>query len=518
MTCRIVSLGFALLLVFTSRSDVRVNWEKSFGGTGTENTARAIAADLQGNWYVAGGTTSTDFPTTPGVEQSQLTQGGQSTGSFGAMDVFISKFSPSGECLWSRLLGGPNYDRAYSVRVGPNRKVYLAGRAGEGFPTTKGVVQPIFEGDDSGNRAYGKQDGFIACLNPEQGQLEWATYFGTPGKSIIRDLALDSEGILYVTLIESTEPMRHITAGAVQTRKPGAQDSIVASLSADGRQLRWCTYLGGSGRDLATSIQVDGQGRVFLAGSTNSPDFPDTESGFTAGPGGKEDAFLVCLSNGGDRQLFGVRLGGGEGDGVTGKHGLAVDVSGKAYLTGFTHSPDFPTTSGAFQSAYHGGSRGPWEDQGDRFVAVVSSDGQRLEACTLVGGNRRDGGEGITVDDQGRVYLSGFSFSTDHPVSPDALQPRHGGVPSRKGDYTGGGDALLIVLSPGLDRLEFSSFLGREGDEALRAIAVSMDGRIGVAGKTTSKAWPPVSWAKGPMRPTVGRETVVVMELELSFP
>ncbi len=89
-----------------------------------------------------------DFPTTPGAYDREYAAGGRSVGARGLMDAFVAKLDRRGQMVWSSLLGGPNYDRACTVRVDKNGFVYVAGRAGEGFPTTPGTVQPVFAGDN----------------------------------------------------------------------------------------------------------------------------------------------------------------------------------------------------------------------------------------------------------------------------------------------------------------------------------------------------------------------------------
>ncbi|MEZ5914522.1 MAG: fibronectin type III domain-containing protein [Parvularculaceae bacterium] len=108
---------------------------------------RDIAFDAAGNIYLTGGAFSADFPTTPGAYDRTFATGGASTGSAGASDVFVMKFNRSGALVWSTLIGGPNYDRAYGVEIAPDGGVIVAGRAGEGYPTTPGVAQPAFAGD-----------------------------------------------------------------------------------------------------------------------------------------------------------------------------------------------------------------------------------------------------------------------------------------------------------------------------------------------------------------------------------
>ncbi|MFQ5807974.1 MAG: SBBP repeat-containing protein [Armatimonadota bacterium] len=449
-------------------------------GGSAQDSARGVAVDAEGNIYVTGGTTSPDFLTTEGAYDRSYTTGGQSVGAFGPMDVFVTKLDPNGKIVWSTFLGGPNYDRAYSVEVDSQGYVYVAGRAGEGFPTTPGVLQPEFAGDDSRNRAYGKQDGFITRLSPDGSTIVWSTYFGDAGGSIVRDIDIDATGNVYATLMGTRHPNPNVTPGAFQTTPAGDADNVIAKISADGSRVIWASYLGGSGRDLAPSIRVDATGHVLVDGSTASTDFPVTPGAFQRKSGGGGDAYVVKFRPDGSGLVYGTYLGGSRSDGAAGKHGLAVDATGHAYVVGFTESPDFPTTPGAFQRKYGGGMQGTWEQTGDRFVARLSPDGARLLAGTFVGGNARDGGEGVAVDERGSVYMSMFSYSSDFPVNADAMQPKRA---SRR-------DGTPFVLAPDFTRAVMSSYMGGSGEDNLRACALGSDGSFVVVGSTNSRDWP----------------------------
>lgn len=492
-------------------ADYQVVFSTYLGGSGHEDSARAVAVDAAGNTLVVGGTTSADFPTTPGAYDREYATGGRSVGSRGPMDVFVTKLDPQGKMVWSTLLGGPNYDRAYTVRVDREGFVYVAGRAGEGFPTTPGTVQPEFAGDNQPNGAYGKQDGFITKLSPDGTQVIWSTYFGTPGKSIIRDMDLDSEGNLYVVMIELSQPSAHITRGAFQEEPPGGKDSLVAKIAPDASRVVWCSYLGGSGRDLAPSLRVDGEGHAVVAGSTFSDDFPVTNGAYQTQPGGMEDAFVAKFSDDGSRLVFATRLGGSKADGAAGKHGLALDETGRPCVVGFTSSSDFPTTPGAFQRVYAGGMKGSWRETGDRFVAVLSADGSHLDASTLIGGGARDGGEGIEVGPHGRIFLGGFTYSTDFPTTKHAIQSGYRGAANPHGPMWGGGDATAIIFAPNLQTVELATFMGGSGEDLFRACAVTSKGELVLVGSSTSHDWPTINAHQS--SPAGGPDEVIVAKL-----
>ncbi|MHC4179653.1 MAG: SBBP repeat-containing protein, partial [Planctomycetota bacterium] len=127
------------------------------GGKSWEH-ARDVCTDRDGNVYVVGGTASRDFPTTPGAYDRSFHAGGKQIGPAGLCDAFVMKFSPEGKLTWSTLLGGPNYDRAYAVEVDRKGDVYVAGRAGPGFPVSQRAFQTEYGGSRY-NGFYGSQNG-----------------------------------------------------------------------------------------------------------------------------------------------------------------------------------------------------------------------------------------------------------------------------------------------------------------------------------------------------------------------
>jgi hypothetical protein len=197
-----------------------------------------------------------------------------------------------------------------------------------------------------------------------------------------------------------------------------------------------------------------------------------TPNGFDHTLDGKMDLYVARLSADGSQLLYGTYLGGsGEEDIET--HGLAVDAQGVAYIGGGTTSPDFPTTPGAVRPA----SARRRNDQSDAFLAKIASDGSRLLAATYIGGNERDGGEGIGIDAKGNAYLTGGTYSADFP----SVAPHDGGQEA---------DLFAVELSPNLDRILFSIRLGGARDDRGRALAVAPDGSVIITGSSQSEDWP----------------------------
>lgn len=444
------------------------------GGTNAD-TIRDVAIDSNGNSYITGGTASADLVTS---------QGAYDTTHNGSMDVFVMKFDPNGNLIWSTFIGSTNYDRAYAIEVDSQGYVYVAGRAGDGYPTTSGVLQPNFGGDVNISPAYGAQDGFVTKLSPDGSQIVWSTYFGGNGRGYIRDFDIDSAGQVHLALTAVSTANPHITPGAFQTNLSGGYDGVVAKISSDGSQVLWATYVGGSGQwDLQTpSVRVGQTGDVYVLGGTQSTDIPTSTNAYDQSLGGNADLHVVKFSPTGTF-LFGTYLGGSAAEwGET--HELALDSQGNAIVAATTLSTDFPTTSGVVQPTY-GGSGGSGTGQGtnypgDAFVAKISSDGTQLLASTFIGGLYGEGAEGVGIDAQNNVYFSGATYSDNFLVTTDAFQ----------GSKSGNADFFAVKLSANLSQRLYASYLGGSDIDYGRASMVDPNGNFLIAGATISTDWP----------------------------
>ncbi|MBI2568088.1 MAG: SBBP repeat-containing protein, partial [Candidatus Schekmanbacteria bacterium] len=424
------------------------------GGTDYD-FANGIALDPAGNVIVVGTTASLDFPV-----KAPFTLDGDRYLS----DTFVAKIDPSGPTLVSStVLGGLGLDYGDSVAVDTAGSVFVAGRTySDDFPTV-GPLQGTLAGSN---------DAFLAKIDPLGTALVFSTYLGGTGPDgydrSIHVIATASGGPVVVGTTGSTDfPLLN----ALQPAFGGGIDAFVARLAADGSALVFSTYLGGSGYDWAYGAGVDAAGNIFVAGDTESTDFP-TRNPFQAANRGSSDGFVAKLDPDGAALTCSTYLGGTDGDSLT---GLAVDGSGSVYLTGWTWSTDFPM-------AYPLDGSVVWGTK-DAFVTKMNPAGSGLVYSTFLGGSGHDQGKAITVDPSGRVYVGGVTTSYDFPTA-SPLQASLNGVD----------DAFIAWLDPLGSKLELSTYLGGTTDgvsaEQVKAIAVASSGVVFVGGDTNSTDFP----------------------------
>ncbi len=351
-----------------------------------------IKVDDFGNAYVTGQTSSINFPTANAL---QPTFGG------GYSDAFVAKLNASGSSLlYSTYLGGNDFDFGSGIAVDDAGNAYMTGRTSSiNFPTAN-ALQPTFGG--------GNSDAFVAKLNATGSALLYSTYLGGSFDDGGSGIAVDVSGNAYVigTTFSSNFPM---TGPLQPTFGGGNSDAFVAKLNATGSALLYSTYLGGSGDDSGSGIAVDASGNYYMTGGTTSTNFPTANAlqpvnGSGGSLGFLYDAFITKLNATGSVLLYSTYLGGGFDDGGS---GIAVDVSGNAYVIGTTFSSNFPTAN-ALQPVNAGI---------DAFVAKINANGSSLLYSTYLGGGFNDGGVGIAVDASGNVYVTGDTSSLNFPTA-----------------------------------------------------------------------------------------------------
>jgi hypothetical protein len=281
-----------------------------------------IAVDSLGNAYVAGLTSSTDFPVTPGAFQT--TSGGNS-------DAFVAKLNPTGSALiYSTFLGGSGYDFGWAIAADSAGNAYVTGQTDSSDFPTMNPLQPA---------NHGVNDAFVAKLNPTGSALIYSTYLGGSNQDAGFGIAVDSAGNAYVA--GSTWSTDFPTMNPLQPTYGGGLDAFVAKIDPTGSALVYSTYLGGSKWDVGQAIAVDSEGNAYVTGQTYSLNFP-IDNPVQKRNGGGLDAFVSKLNPTGSALVYSTYLGGGGNDRG---NGVAVDSAGNAYVTGYTASTNFPTLS-----------------------------------------------------------------------------------------------------------------------------------------------------------------------------
>jgi hypothetical protein len=441
--------------------DPVLSYSTYLGGSG-DDEASAIAVDASGNAYIAGTTTSTNFPVTAGALLT--TAGGGNNG-------FVAKLNPAGSALvYSTYLGGTGNDGALNIAVDVSGNAYVTGvTASTNFPTTVGAFQTTFGG--------GTNDAFVVKLNPTGSALVYSTYLGGNSDDSGLGIAVDASGDAYVAGV--TASANFPTMGAFQIAfGGGTSDAIVAKLNPTGSALLYSTYLGGNGADMAFAIAVDASGDAFATGFTASTNFPTTPGAFQTASAGSNDVFVTKLGPTGSALVYSTYLGGSGADSGS---GIAIDSSGNVYVTGSTNSTNFPVVN-AVQSTYGGGLF-------DAFIAELNASGSSLVYSTYLGGSDDDEGSGIAVDSSGNAYVTGFTKSTNFPIV-NPLQTSCGI----------GEDIFVAKLNPAGSGTSFLTCIGGSGNDSGSGIALDVSNSIYVTGETNSTNFPTVA----PLQPTYG--------------
>jgi uncharacterized protein (TIGR03437 family) len=367
-----------------------------FGGN-SDDIGLAITLDSTGNIYIAGATSSSNFPQSPdgsGFQSRFGGAGGEPANNFrhpqpywDSGDAFVAKFDPTGSQLkFSTFLGGSNDDAAFSIAVDSSNNVYVGGcTVSSNFPVTPGALQSRYGGTEPQNFFKSFGDGFVTKLNSTGSGLVYSTYFGGGGDDCVSAIALDSANNVYMTGWTSTTNLP-TTVGAFQRVYSGYfslpflldtlyGDAFVGKLDPAGAKLLYLSYLGGTANDGGTAIAVDASGNAYVAGFADSTDFPlvnpiqRTMGGDRGGDQPFGDAFLSVVNPTGTALLYSSYLGGNSDDQAG---GIALDSSGNVYLAGTTRSTNFPTAGTPFQAKFGGFDNRGGMIKGDAFYTVLT--------------------------------------------------------------------------------------------------------------------------------------------------
>lgn len=303
------------------------------GGSGDE-TGNSIALDAGGNTFIAGNTTSINFPTTPGAVIP--------TPSY----TFVTKLNPSGTALvYSTYLGGTGGEAGKGIVVDASGYAYITGYTWSAdFPTTPGAFNTTFSGN---------ADSFVTKLNPDGTGFMYSTYLGGSGDTYASGIAIDAAGNAYVTGL--TWCTDYPTTPGAYDRICTSDDCFVTKLNPSGSALVYSTFLGGSRIEYGNAIMVDAASNAYVTGYTQSGDYPTTPDAFDTSYSGTTDCFVAKFDPAGATLLYSTYLGGSLYDSGL---DMALDAGGTTYICGYTRSPNYPTTQGAYDTMYSGNADG----------------------------------------------------------------------------------------------------------------------------------------------------------------
>lgn len=362
------------------------------------------------------------------------------------------------EVVFATMTGSTADNWGFSATYDEEGHLYAGGIAnGNGYPTTLGAFQLTYGGGATGSMPC---DITISKFSPNGTQLVYSTYIGGASDEMPHSLIVDHNGSLIIA--GKTNSVDYpITSAAFQTTKAFGYDIVISKLSAQGNQMLASTFLGGNGNDgvnvsdgyygdqntikynygdaFRSEVIVDHLNNIYLAGASQSSNFPTTSNALKSTIGGVQDGVFVKMNPSLSQQLYATYIGGGNLDAA---YVIALNQNqSTVYVAGGTMSTDFHTTNmTGLNAQYQGG-------MSDGFVMSFQNNGSySIQNGTFIGTNAYDQVYGIEVDLNDQVYLMGQTT---------------GAFPVTTGVYNNAGSTQFVLkTNPALNQLIFSTVFG----------------------------------------------------------
>ena len=427
-------------------SPPKILYSSYYGGPGADD-ADVVTVDLDGNLYLGCHANSEDL----------LGANDQEYNLRGGIDAFVVKLNEEGnEVSYLAHLGGVEWDAVQGLVSDTEGNLYAVGTTySSDFPVSTHSLQPNFGGES---------DAFVVKLN-SKGEVIWSTFLGGNKDEDGRGIIMDNQGNIHIVGRTESENFP-VTEGVLQAELAGGIDAFITTLDTNGKMIS-STYLGGTKDDIGFSIALDSDDALYVAGTTNSINFPMKNAIQDKNQGGN-DIFLAMMDEAKTELSFSSYLGGKEDDKL---YGVSLDSLGNTFIMGLTWSSDFPTTERAFQSNF-GGAR-------DAFVTKLNLKEGRVIYSTYLGGDEEDTPRNLVVNEKGNAYVVGITLSDNFPTTN--LQ---------KTQVSGRSDAFLTMLDPDGSRLQYSFLFGGDGDDVFEGVAIGVDGSITLSGGSNSTNFP----------------------------
>ncbi|MBI1315946.1 PKD domain-containing protein [bacterium] len=468
----------------------------SYSGSTSDNWGFTATQDPAGNFYLGGIVFGGGFPVSPGAHDTLIS---------GNSDVALLKLSPDGQTrIYASYLGGSANDRPHSLMADANGLVVMGITGSSDFPTTPNAFDTSFAGGPAlqviGGNYPGGADVFVCRLSPDGSTLLASTFLGGTGNEGINrflinaygdeargEVNLDAQGRVYVAT--TTESIDFPLAGALSSFA-GNAEAVVAQLSPQLDQLLWSRFLGGSGNDAGFSLAIGDSGQVYVAGATQSADFPTTTGTHMASsPGGTSDGFLCRLNTIDGGQLYSTFVG------TSGRDlcfFVDLDLLGRVSVFGHTDG-SMPQTPGLYG-----------QNNGRQFLQMFNPGLSQVQRSARFGSGRPVfdiAPSAFRIDSCGSVYCAGWggglaasgSSTNGLLTTPNAFQ-----------NATDGSDFYFLVLDPTWTQPVFASFFGGnnvaehvDGGTSRfdRSGVISQAICAGCGGSSGTPAFPPSVWS-----------------------
>ena len=418
----------------------------TYYGDNLADYCTSTSVDSLGNVYIAGHTLSNANIATTGTHQNTLN---------GSLDGYLAKFNSSGIRQWGTYFGGSGSEQLFDLFVQPNGITYVSGDTfSSSNVASSGAHQTIYGG--------GIDDALIVKFDPNGLRL-WSTYFGGTEHDIAEAITVDKLGNVIITgHTESTNNMA--TAGSYQPNYNFGYDVYLAKFNANGTLL-WCTYYGDSGLDEAYSIACDTLNNIYITGLTQSIVGISTPGVHQINQNGFQDAYIAKFDAINGFLLWGTYYGG-----LAGERGNAIKVSntGYIYVGGNTSSTNGIATINSYQPQFAGSN--------DVFIACFDLNGTR-QWGTYYGGSDTDYLEDLKLDANNNILFCGQTLSTNSISTNGAYQTSIASI----FNY----DAYFAKFSSN-GSIKLATYFGGSSNENAKGIAFGNNGKVYLAGETTS--------------------------------
>lgn len=355
---------------------------------------------------------------------------------------------------FSTFFGGIGSDEGFAIAVDSTGAAYVTGTTYSNNFNTFAPLQTINRG--------GKYDAFVTKIDPTGSAIVYSTYLGGSNEDSGHGIAVNAAGEAFIAGITNSPDFN--TRNALQPIITGlTEDAFVTKVKADGTDLLFSTYLGGSNIDQAFAIALDSSGDAVVVGSTSSTNFP-LKNPLQNSYRGATDVFVTRVKGDGSQLVYSTYLGG---TGFDEAYGVALDSGGNVYLAGTTASTDF-NTQNPFQANNAGGGS-------DGFLTKLTANGATLVYSTYFGGSGVDVAYAVAVDANLNAYVTGHTFSTNFPTQ-NPLQANN----------KGNADAFIARFSVTGSSLVYSTYLGGALGDFGRGIVIDSGSQPIVVGRTAS--------------------------------